>query len=83
MPLRFLLRYLANDKVVERLSNSWPVRWAARRVAEGMVRSVKAAEDLAKSETAQNAIKRSSSFQNRFREELRKGFEEMNRRNRK
>ena len=83
MPLRFLLRYLANDRVIEQLSNSWPVRWAARRVADGMVRSVKAAEEMAKSEAAQNAMKKSASFQNRFREELRKGFEEMNKRNQK
>ncbi|KAF0286728.1 hypothetical protein FJT64_014775 [Amphibalanus amphitrite] len=81
MPLRLVLRYLASDRVVERLSHWWPVRWAARRVADGLVRSVRAAEQVARSEAAQSARRRSASFRATFSEELRRGFEEMNRRN--
>jgi len=84
MPLRYLFqRLLNNEQLIERLSHWWPLRWAARKTAQGLVRSIKAAEEVVKSETTRAAIARGTSFSAKFREELKKGLEEINERKRR
>lgn len=45
MVLRFLIRYLANEHLVQRLADSWIMRRVARKLVETYLKSRKAIEE--------------------------------------
>jgi len=69
MPLRFLLRYFANnEKLIDRIAESYPVRRAAQLTIYLFHRSKAIMEDT---DAKQKALK----FKNRFADELKKEWE--------
>ena len=66
-------------RLVQTLSESYPIRRAARFTAYLYLRGRHALEEGFKNEVAQNAMKGTSSFKDTFQAELRKGFEEAKR----
>ena len=74
MVLRYLLnRILNNPQIIDKIAESYPIRRAAQLTAYALQRGKVAAEEALESETK----KQVSRFSERFKEEIQKGFKEI------
>ncbi|XP_041977831.1 protein NCBP2AS2 homolog [Aricia agestis] len=72
MPLRTLLRYLANnERLVQKIAESYPVRRAAQLAVSVFFRSKEKLADV-----DPQKINRIMSFINKFRQNIREGIED-------
>lgn len=73
MVLKYLLtRLINNPQVIEKLSESYPIRRAAQLTAYALQKGKVAAQDAVESEVS----KRLNKFQEEFTKELKEGFKE-------
>uniref|UniRef100_T1JKN7 Uncharacterized protein n=1 Tax=Strigamia maritima TaxID=126957 RepID=T1JKN7_STRMM len=85
MVLRFLIRYIANnEQLIEKLSQSYPIRRAAQLTAYLFTKGKYKGEEMLKSgisksitEEAEKAAERLKSFSGKFKEEYIKGRDEL------
>jgi len=70
---------LVGPKLVDRLSDTYFIRRAARFTAYFYLRGKQAVEDGMKHEVARSTIKSTSKFTENFKSEVRKGWEEAKR----
>lgn len=75
----FLSRILNNPQVIDRLSDWYPIRRAAKLTAYAIQRSKIAANEALESE----AGKKASSFQSKFTAEFQEGFKEISKKSEK
>ena len=67
-------------RLIQNLSETYPIRRVARFTAYLYLRGKHAIEEGLSNEVSRNAIKGTSNFKKTFQDELRKGFEEAKRR---
>lgn len=73
MVLKYLLsRLINNPRVIDKLSESYPIRRAAQLTAYALQKGKVAAQDAVESEVS----KRLNKFQEEFTKELKEGFKE-------
>jgi len=73
MVLKYLLtRLINNPRVIDKLSESYPIRRAAQLTAYALQKGKVAAQDAVQSEVS----KRLNKFQEEFNKELKEGFKE-------
>lgn len=79
MVLRFILRYLLhNEQLIERLSQSYPIRRAAQLFFYVYSRGRAIGAEGLGGKAAEEGGRRVQGFTTRFKEELKKGIEEFN-----
>ncbi|XP_078580465.1 protein NCBP2AS2-like [Branchiostoma floridae x Branchiostoma japonicum] len=81
MPLRTLLRFLANHpQVVERLSETYVIRRLAQLTAYVITRGkIRMEDEVARlSKSSEGAVQKASSFKSTFMREIQEGMKEAN-----
>lgn len=81
MPLRFLLRYFVNtnsEKVIEKLSESYPMRRAAQLTAYVFFRGKALGEDTLKKIQESESVHGVKSFKKTFTDEVKEGLKKLN-----